>query len=88
MWWYLLAGTRGGENRARISRARREQPRNANQLADQLGLDYNAVTYQLDMLTDHDVLETCGDEFERVSLPSDRFERYDEAFDRITDRLE
>lgn len=40
------------------------------------------------MLTDHDVLETCGDEFERVSLPSDRFERYDEAFDRITDRLE
>lgn len=34
--WYLIAGTRGGANRARIIRLLDAQPRNANQLADEL----------------------------------------------------
>ncbi len=86
--WYLLAGTRGGENRARIIRALRERPRNANQLADHLGLDYNTVRYHLDMLTDHDVLEPSGEEYGRIYLPTDQFERHTAVFERITDQLE
>lgn len=86
--WYLLAGTRGGENRARIIRALRERPRNANQLADHLDLDYNTVRYHLDMLTDHDVLEASGDQYGRIYLPTDRFDHHAETFDRITDQLE
>ena len=86
--WYLLAGTRGGANRARVIRALRERPRNANQLADHLDLDYNTVRYHLDMLTDHNVLETSGDEYGRIYLPTDQFEHHAEAFERITDQLE
>ncbi|MFB6354547.1 MAG: ArsR/SmtB family transcription factor [Halobacteriales archaeon] len=86
--WYLLAGTRGGENRARIIRALRDRPRNANQLAEHLDLDYNTVRYHLDMLTDHDVLESSGDAYGQVYLPTDRFEHHAAAFERITDRLE
>ena len=37
--WYVLTGTRGGENRIRLLRALDERPRNANQLAEDLGLD-------------------------------------------------
>jgi DNA-binding transcriptional ArsR family regulator len=86
--WYLLAGTRGGENRARIIRALRDRPRNANQLAEHLDLDYNTIRYHLDTLTDHDVLETSGDGYGKVYLPTDRFENHGEEFERILRQIE
>lgn len=48
--WYLIAGTRGGRNRARILEALRERPHNAHQLSDALGLDYRTVRHHLDLL--------------------------------------
>jgi len=48
--WYLIAGTRGGENRARILRALRARPSNAHQLSESLGLDYRTVRHHLDLL--------------------------------------
>jgi len=41
--WQVLAGTRGGPNRARLLRAVEERPRNANQPAEALDLDYRTV---------------------------------------------
>lgn len=85
--WYLLAGTRGGENRARIIRALRDRPRNANQLAEQLDLDYNTVRYHLDMLIDHDIAETTGG-YGKMYFLTDRFEHHEETFEHITERME
>jgi len=48
--WYLLAGTRGGVNRARILEALRERPYNAHQLSEALGLDYRTIRHHLDLL--------------------------------------
>lgn len=48
--WYLLAGTRGGANRARILESLRERPSNAHQLAERLGLDYRTVRHHLGLL--------------------------------------
>ena len=48
--WYLLAGTRGGVNRARVLEALRRRPHNAHQLSDILGLDYRTVRHHLDLL--------------------------------------
>lgn len=42
--WYLLTATRGGENRVRFLRALSEQPKNANELASELDLDYKTLT--------------------------------------------
>jgi DNA-binding transcriptional ArsR family regulator len=86
--WYLIAGTRGGRNRARIIRAVDEHPRNANQLAEHLDVDYNTVRYHLDMLTDHDVLEATGDGYGNVYFTTDRFERHHEAFTEATEAME
>ena len=48
--WYLIAGTRGGMNRARIIEALHERPYNANQLSETLGLDYRTIRHHLELL--------------------------------------
>lgn len=85
--WYLLAGTRGGQNRARIIRALDGRPWNANQLAERLDMDYNTVRYHLDMLSEHDVIEDSGDDYGRVYFLTDRFEHARDEFERITEHL-
>ncbi|MDP3066542.1 MAG: hypothetical protein Q8N08_07375, partial [Methanobacteriaceae archaeon] len=41
--WWLIAGNRGGINRARIINELQSRPYNANQLAKSLGLDYKTA---------------------------------------------
>ena len=82
--WYLIAGTRGGANRARIIRLLDERPRNANQLADELDVDYNTARHHLDKLADHDVIESGGG---TLYFLTDRFERNRETFEEITQHL-
>jgi DNA-binding transcriptional ArsR family regulator len=86
--WYLLAGTRGGENRARIIRALDDRPRNANQLSEALDVDYNTVRHHLDMLLDHDVIEKGGDDYGAMYFLTDRFEHHRDTFEDIIDQLE
>jgi predicted transcriptional regulator len=84
--WYLIAGTRGGENRAHIVRLLDERPRNANQLADELDVDYNTVAHHLEKLADHDVVEP-GDDYGTLYFLTDRFEHNREAFEEITQHV-
>lgn len=85
VFWYLLTGMRGGPNRTRIIRELDDRPRNANQLADALDLDYNTIRHHLDILVDHDIVEPAGETYGKLYFLSDRFERNREAFDRIAD---
>lgn len=68
--WYVLAGTRGGPNRIRILQALDDRPRNPNQLAEELDLNYDTVRHHLDVLEDNDVIEVSGDDYGAVYLPS------------------
>lgn len=70
--WYLLASSRGGETRARILQTIDEQPRNANQLAEQLGYDYTTIRHHLDVLTDDNILKRTGSGYGDVYLPTDQ----------------
>jgi DNA-binding transcriptional ArsR family regulator len=69
--WYVIVGTRGGENRARILRAVEDKPRNANQLAEDLDLDYKTVRHHCDVLVENNVLRSSGDDYGAVYLPTD-----------------
>ncbi|WP_440991430.1 winged helix-turn-helix domain-containing protein [Haloarchaeobius baliensis] len=64
--WYVLASSRGGPSRVRIVRAIDERPRNANQLATELDLDYTTVRHHLDVLVENNVVDRSGDEYAAV----------------------
>jgi DNA-binding transcriptional ArsR family regulator len=58
--WYLIAGTRGGPNRARIIEALHDRPYNANQLSEALGLDYRTTRHHLDLLQRNGLITRPG----------------------------
>ena len=66
--WYLLASSRGGPTRVRIVRALDERPRNANQLAEALDLDYTTVRHHLEVLREDNVLRKAGGDYAAVYL--------------------
>ena len=86
--WYVLTGTRGGTNRVRLLRALDERPRNANQLADDLDLDYKTVRHHLDVLIDNDVVNKSGDDYGAVYLPSDRARAHWDTIERILEEVD
>ena len=86
--WYLFAGSRGGTNRVRIVRALRERPQNANELADELAVDYNTITHHLDMLTEHDVVEPSEHDYGKLYFLTDQFEQHTETFEQIAEKVE
>ncbi|WP_188976568.1 ArsR/SmtB family transcription factor [Halocalculus aciditolerans] len=86
--WYVFTGTRGGPNRARLVRAVDERPRNANQLADALDLDYKTVRHHLDVLVDNNVLEASGDGYGDIYLPTDQARTHWETVEEILAEVE
>ena len=81
--WYVLSGTRGGANRARILRALDERPRNANRLADDLDLDYKTVRHHLEVLEENNVVTDSGDDYGKVYLPSEEARVHWETVEEI-----
>jgi len=62
--WFLLGGTRGGANRARIIETLRARPHNAHQLAEALGLDYRTIRHHVDLLVKNGLLtRPAGDAY-------------------------
>lgn len=70
--WYLLASSRGGPTRVRILRALDERPRNANQLATKLDMDYTTIRHHLDVLLDNNVVTRTDDDYAAVYLFTDQ----------------
>jgi DNA-binding transcriptional ArsR family regulator len=84
---YVLTGARGGANRARILRALDERPRNANQLAEELDLDYKTVRHHLDVLRENGLIRRSGDDYGAIYLPTDRVRRYWDTVEDVIDRV-
>ena len=86
--WYVLTGTRGGENRVRILKALDERPRNANKLAEALDLDYTTVRHHLDVLCDNDVLRKQGGDYGAIYLPTDRARQHWDTVEQIMENVD
>ncbi len=55
--WWIFGVTKGGPVRAKIVKLLHERPRNANQLAQILKMDYTTIRYHLNILVKHQIVE-------------------------------
>ncbi len=60
---WLIAGTRGGVTRAEIIKTIHDRPQNANQLANNLKVDYKTVRYHLEVLEKNHIITSVGDKY-------------------------
>ena len=86
--WSLIAGTRGGANRARILDLINSYPANANQIATDLGLDYKTVLHHIRALSENGLIitdnkESYGTMYFLSPLMEKNFETLKEILDRI-----
>ena len=85
--WWLIVGTKGGVNRARIIRVLKERPYNANQLTELLGLDYKTVRHHLKVLQDNKIITSAGDRYGTVYFLSPEMEKEYGVFEEFLDKM-
>lgn len=87
--WYLIAGTRGGVNRARIIETVHRRPYNAHQLGETLGLDYRTIRHHLDLLLRNGLLtRPAGDAYAAPYFLSPLLEGNYAAFEEVRRQLD
>ncbi len=64
--WWLFASSAGARTRAEIVGVLREEPRNAQQLALALGMDYSTIRHHLKVLQQNRLVESSGDHYGQV----------------------
>ncbi len=84
--WWLIGGTRGGRNRYRIIKHIEEEPKNANQIAEDLELDYKTVRHHLDLLEEEKILETMGSKYGKNYFLTDLMEENTETLENIAEK--
>ncbi|NYB27703.1 MAG: winged helix-turn-helix transcriptional regulator [Methanobacteriaceae archaeon] len=82
--WWLIAGTRGGINRARIIKELHSRPYNANQLAQNLDLDYKTIRHHMKVLKKNNIIKCSGEgQYGMVYMLSPIMKENFDAFDTI-----
>jgi predicted transcriptional regulator len=88
LFWYLFAGSRGGNNRIKIIELLKEHPFNINQLAETLKLDYKAIQHHISVLGKNNMVSKVGEKYGVSYFISDYLESNITTFDQITSQLE
>ena len=84
---WLIEGSRGGVNRARIIDVLKEEPKNANQLGILLEVDYRTVRHHLGVLEENGLITSMGDRYGKVYFLSSELEADIALFDEIWNEL-
>ncbi|MGZ7210283.1 MAG: ArsR/SmtB family transcription factor [Methanobacterium sp.] len=77
--YWLILGTRGGLNRAKIIKKLHERPYNAHQLAEELNVNYRTIRHHIKILEDSDVVKSAGEKYGKIYFLSESMEKnYDD----------
>jgi DNA-binding transcriptional ArsR family regulator len=84
---WLIAGTRGGLTRSRIIGALRDAPRNANQLANLLKMDYRTIRHHLKVLQKNRIITSAGEGYGTTYFLSPAMEENYALFEEIVNKI-
>jgi DNA-binding transcriptional ArsR family regulator len=84
---WLIAGTRGGVTRAKIIERLRENPQNANQLANLLEMDYRTIRHHLKVLQKNRLITSAGNGYGTTYFLSTELEENYALFEEIVNKL-
>jgi predicted transcriptional regulator len=87
MLWWLIAGTKGGGTRGKIILALKEMPRNANQLAEALGMNYKTMRQHLKVLEKNKIIMQVGSGYGITYLLSPEMEEHYAEFEKIWNKI-
>ena len=87
LFWFLFVVSRGATNRIRIISVLRNMPRNRNQLATELGIDYKNIQHHIKILEENNLVIKTGNHYGVVYCVSPLFENTEIVFDEIVYRL-
>ncbi|OPY22624.1 MAG: Bacterial regulatory protein, arsR family [Methanobacterium sp. PtaU1.Bin097] len=86
--WWLIAGSSGGPNRAKIIMKLKERPYNAHQLAEELDLNYKTVRHHLKVLQENNVITSSGKQkYGELYFLSDKMTDNYDVFSEIWETL-
>ena len=85
--WFLLGGSRGGENRVRILNAIRARPNNLNQLSRLLEIDYRSVQHHMGVLLKNSLVIGSGEKYGVVYSIHPWLEHHIATFEQVCQKL-
>ncbi len=85
--WQLLASSRGAHNRVRIIQLLDERPRNANELAENLELDYTTVRHHLDVLIENKVITEATEGYGAIFMFTEQSRDHWDVIEQILDTV-
>jgi len=85
--WWLIAGSKGGKNRARIIILLKENPSNANQIAESLKMDYKTVRHHLKVLEENRIIVSSGNKYGTPYFLTDIMLKNYALFEEIWDKI-
>lgn len=85
--WWLIAGMKGGLNRAKIIKKLNDRPYNANQLSEELQLDYKTIRHHIKVLEENDVIKSTGGKYGKMYFLSTRMENNYDIFNEIWEQI-
>ena len=87
MLWWLILGTRGGLNRAKIITKLKDQPYNTNQLAEELNVNYRTITHYITVLENSNVISSFGEKYGKMYFLSDEMKKNYTEFEEVWEQL-
>ena len=85
--FWLILGTRGGLNRAKIIKKLNERPYNANQLSEELNLSYRTIRHHIDILEEAKVVKQAGKKYGKMYFLTDNMEKNYNDFEKIWNQI-
>ena len=84
--YWLILGSKGGNNRARILFSLEKDPMNSNELSKKLKLDYKTTQHHINLLLENKLIVKTGDKYGQVFFASPQIKENWSLFKKLFEK--